>query len=281
MEQSLQGYFPPNITYELRECNFGLENKVQAKNEYMTSSIYDKILLYEELPTSIEKVAFFDADIVLLRDPADLYDLQMKDYVVAAVKDQVYDVKFTEEAKAAIGVGKEMYFNSGVMLVNMEKWRELNIAERALQFCIEKWDLTPFHDQDGLNYAIKGQWLEISHLWNPRIENVVKDEHGVEQKLTREEVYGQNLSYLVHYSGPNKPWFYMAFHPMKKLYLSYLRKSAFRDYEFPDYSPENVLKRQVLSLRREGYRFRKRLQAGITSLLDIQPEVEEVPHETS
>lgn len=281
VENSLLGYFPANITYELRECNFGLETEISAKQEYMTSSIYDKILLYEELPSELEKVVFFDADIVLLKDPAELFDMEVESYVVAAVHDQVYDMKFSQKAKEVMGVGKDNYFNSGVMLVNLQKWRELNISERALQFCIDNWDLTPYHDQDGLNFAVKGQWLEISHLWNPRVENVIRNDNGAEQLLTREQVYERNLSYLVHFSGPQKPWFYMGFHPKKRIYLKYLRMSEFRDYKFPDYSLKNVLRRQVLSLRREGYYLRKRLQTSILAFLDIQPDAEEVPHETS
>lgn len=46
----------------------------------------------------------------------------------------------SEKAQETIGVDKNNYFNSGVMLVNLEKWHSLKIAEKSLDFCIEKWE---------------------------------------------------------------------------------------------------------------------------------------------
>lgn len=256
---TLKNYFPLNITYELQECHFGLGAKIRAKKAYMTSSIYDKILIYSNLPSETEKVVFFDADIVLFKDPALLFDINIDNYIVAAVKDQVFE-DMTDLAQKTIGVMKDEYFNTGVMVVNLLKWRSLNIAQKSLDFAIEKWDLTPFHDQDAFNHTINGQWLEISPLWNPRIDNLIIDKDGSMQNYKKMEVYENNLSYLVHYSGPEKPWFYMAFHPKKQTYLKYLRMSEFRDYKFPDFNFSNFVKKQILKIRRKIYFIRKRRQ---------------------
>ena len=71
------------------------------------------------------------------------------------------------------------------------------------------------------------------------------------------EVYEKDISYLIHYSGPEKPWFYMSFHPKKVEYLKYLRVSEFKDYKFPDYNFKNIIKKQIIALRRKFYFFRK------------------------
>lgn len=261
-KQSIDKGIPSNVTYELRECNYGLESRLKAKDEHLSPAIYNKLFIYNDLPEDLEKVLFLDADIVLLKDPGAIYDLELDDQMVAAVREPVFEI-LPKRAQKAIGVATKDYFNSGVMLVNLPRWKAEHIGERSLEFCIEKWEDTPYHDQDAFNHVINGNWLEISPLWNPRIKNHVQDSTGRKKELSRLEVYRKNLSYLVHYSGPAKPWFYMSFHPQKKLYLDYLERSEFSDYQFPDYSTENLVKRQILKVRRAVYFFQNRgRQAG-------------------
>lgn len=251
-DQSLQSKLPPNITYELIELNRKLDNRLQPKGDHLSAEIYNKLFIYDDLPHELEKVLFLDADIVLLRDPAEIYDLDLKQAVLAAVHEPVFEL-IPEEAQKTIGVSPDKYFNSGVMLVNLPLWRSMKVSSKALEFCLDKWEDTPYHDQDAFNYVVGGNWIKISPLWNPRIENVITTSDGNTTTLTKEEVYRKNLSYLIHYSGPGKPWFYMSFHPQKRIYLDYLEKTEFRDYQFPDYSTANRIRRQVLVMRRAFY----------------------------
>ncbi|WP_282018323.1 glycosyltransferase family 8 protein [Salegentibacter mishustinae] len=253
---SLSNFLPENVCFNLLECDFGLASKIKAKREYLNASIYDKILIYEHLPPNVNKVVFFDADIVLQKDPAFLFDLDLEGNYLAAVLDQVFE-SFSEESKKVLGIGGNQYFNTGVMLVDVERWRTDKISERSLKFAKEKWDKTPFHDQDAFNFVIKGKWKEISPLWNPRISNRIINSEGNEEVYSKMEVYDKNLSYLIHYSGSQKPWIYMSFHPRKKEYLAYLRLSEFKDYQFPDYNLANFLKKQIINLRRNIYFIRK------------------------
>lgn len=252
---SLNGYLPENINFQLVKCDFNISSKLKAKSEHLNASIYDKILIYERIPANVKKVVFLDADIVLEKDPALIFDLDLEENYVGAVRDQVFE-DFSKEAKSTLGINAHQYFNAGVMLVNLNKWRADNISKKSLDFAVKKWNLTPYHDQDAFNYVVKGNWKEISPLWNPRILNkvIVGDKEKVYTKM---EVYEKDISYLIHYSGPEKPWFYMSFHPKKVEYLKYLRVSEFKDYKFPDYNFKNIIKKQIIALRRKFYFFRK------------------------
>lgn len=254
--KSLSNFLPENITFNLIECDFGLNSEIKAKRKYLNPSIYDKILIYEHLPLDVKKVVFFDADIVLQKDPAHLFDLDLEDKYLAAVRDQVFET-FSTESKETLGIRDYQYFNTGVMLVDVEKWRDNDISAKSLKFAKEKWDKTPFHDQDAFNYVIKGYWKEISPLWNPRISNKILDSEGREVIYNKMEVYDKNISYLIHYSGPHKPWKYMSFHPRKQEYLYYLRLSEFKHYKFPDFNGINLIKKQYQKMRRSIYFFRK------------------------
>jgi len=258
LRKTLTEFLPKNVSFKLIQCNFNISSQVKSKRKNLNASIYDKVLIYDRVPQDISKVVFFDADIVLLKDPALLFDMDLEGNYVGAVRDQVFE-NFLESEKKVLGIEANQYFNTGVMIVNMDKWRADEISKKSLDFAIEKWDLTPYHDQDAFNYVIKGKWKEISPLWNPRISNSVTIS-GSKKVYTKMEVYEKNISYLVHYSGPHKPWFYMSFHPKKDDYLKYLKLSAFKDYKFPDYNFENVIKKQIIALRRKFYFFRKKMK---------------------
>src|SRR5690606_32484539 len=116
----------------------GLESELQAKMDYLNASIYDKLLIYGKLPQEVEKVIFFDADIVLQKDPAHLFGIDLENKILAAVRDQIFE-KFSAESKLILGIKDYQYFNSGVMLVNVAKWREENISQKSVKFARDKW----------------------------------------------------------------------------------------------------------------------------------------------
>ena len=137
-EQSLQGKLPPNMTYELVELKQDLDSRLQPKDDHLSADIYSKLFIYDDLPQEMEKVLFLDADIVLRRDPAEIFDIDLKEAVLAAVHEPVFKL-IPEKAQRTIGVTPDKYFNSGVMLVNLPLWRSLKVSSKALEFCLEKW----------------------------------------------------------------------------------------------------------------------------------------------
>lgn len=176
---------------------------------------------------------FIDADVIVKRDPADLYNIDLEGKVLAAVQD--YYSKFSQEAKDAIGLKDNSdYFNSGIMVVDLKKWKEHKIEEKAIEFAVKKGHLTKLHDQDAFNHAVNGRWLKVSPLWNPRPNNIFVDERSNRVTMSKDQVYAKDLAYFVHYSGQNKPWLFTSAHSRKKDYLYFLRKTGFEDYKFPD-----------------------------------------------
>ena len=117
-----------------------------------------------------------------------------------------------------------------------------NIADKALKFALEKGHLTKLHDQDALNHAVKGNWVHISPLWNPRPKNLIEDYYEIPVILSRDEVYRRGISHLVHYSGSNKPWNFLSTHPAKSIYWRYLKQTNFKDYIPKDKSILNFFK---------------------------------------
>ena len=186
------------------------------------------------------------------KDPSLLYYIDLEGRLLGAVKEKKYLMNKSDHQDLDV-VDLEsyhQYFNSGVMVIDLQKWLKKDISRTALNFAIDFWHLTKLHDQDALNYAVKGDWLSISPLWNPRGLNRLPETTVKDKVFTNWEIYEKNLSYFVHFSGSDKPWKYLSFHPKKELYLHYLKQTAFSNYCYPDFSFYNFFKKQFLYLKK-------------------------------
>lgn len=227
---------PNNIRIEFFPISKELPSTLLPKRSNVSAAIWNKLLLYQDLPQDVSRVLFIDADVVLCQNPALLFNTALEGHVIAAVREKLYllpDLPPTR--KDVLGLRSyEQYFNSGVMLVDVLKWREHQISERSLQFAVEKWGDTPYHDQDAFNAVISGQWKAISPLWNPRGLNEIQLSDSAVVVLTNHEIYRLGIQNLVHYSGAEKPWLFTSEHPANDLYWHWLKRSAFSDYRPPD-----------------------------------------------
>ena len=102
-----------------------------------------------------DRALYLDVDIVVNGRIDDLYNTEISNTFLAAVDNTgiYYNHQDLEMAYSA------KYFNSGVMLINLEYWRAYNVKEKVIEFVGRKPDVIQFVDQDGLNSVINRNWL--------------------------------------------------------------------------------------------------------------------------
>lgn len=96
--------------------------------------------LVEEIPS---KILYLDTDVVCLKDPMELYDMNIDKYELTGVLDY-YGSHFYRN-----NIYKKDYLNSGVLLLNMYLIKEKNIFLKARRRC--KWRKMLLPDQTALN----------------------------------------------------------------------------------------------------------------------------------
>lgn len=116
------------------------------------------------LPETLDKILYMDVDVVALGSLRELWSTPLDDAFIAAAQDR--DVAQTHVAKFGFQEGYR-YFNSGILLLNLKKWREEAILERLLDVCMEIRELIEFPDQDVLNvYAARTSYQVLDTRWN-------------------------------------------------------------------------------------------------------------------
>jgi len=86
--------------------------------------VYLKVLGFEFLPKTVEKILYLDADIIALNDISKLYDIDVTDCLIACAVDSGVNQQRVYERRRTLNI-KHDYFNSGVLLYNVKKQREV------------------------------------------------------------------------------------------------------------------------------------------------------------
>ncbi len=134
-------------------------------------NIYMRLFIQYFIPETVSKVLFMDVDMINCTDLKELWELDLDGHIAAAVQD--IRVKTFDNHWGGIlnyedlgFAGDTKYFNSGLLLMDMEKWRHNNISEKAL-LCIKNHKKYSFYpDQYGLNVELANKWKMIDPDWN-------------------------------------------------------------------------------------------------------------------
>ena len=180
---------------------------------HITQAMYYRYLFAELLPPEITKIIYLDADIICKGDILSLWQTDLQGKVLGAVRDW-------GEAKSCdrIGLKNGRYFNSGVLLMNLTKWRQQKLTQQLFQW-LEQVGGTKilWGDQDALNGVIDGEFTELPKKYNGIVIN--------------NTTLNENLELvIVHYIDYVKPWhIYYVDSNAKELYWQYVKKSLWSD----------------------------------------------------
>ncbi len=160
--------------------------------DYYTPAIYYRLMIPEMFP-QYEKVLYMDCDTVLLTDVAKLYDIDIGENYIGAVADQAVAAvpQFVEYTKNALGISADKYFNSGVIVMNLKKFREIDFYDK-FNAVLRSYDFTVAPDQDCLNLICKDKVYYYDAGWNKMPIDGKDDKKPM----------------LLHYNLTMKPWHY-------------------------------------------------------------------------
>lgn len=160
--------------------------------DYYTNAIYYRLFIPDLFP-QYDKAIYLDSDTVLLADIAQLYQVDIKDNLIGAVNDEaVINVPaFCEYTEKALDIHPSKYFNSGVIVLNTKKMREMNFC-KVFRDVLSSYDFIVAPDQDCLNLICKDKVHYFGVEWN-------KLPIGGESA---------DLPKLIHFNLTMKPWNY-------------------------------------------------------------------------
>lgn len=163
-------------------------------------SIYTRLVLQRFVDPRHRRLLYLDADTIVGGDITALWRAELGDATLGAVRDHFR----LDPARIGFAEG-EPYFNSGVLLIDMECWRARNCEKRIFDILARCADRLPWTDQDALNIALRGEvrFLDLRWNWQPRCADVPADFLGLDQAAYQAR---RSTPDIVHYTTSFKPW---------------------------------------------------------------------------
>ena len=187
---------------------------LQTSNQHISVETYYRFLIQQVLP-GYDKVLYLDSDLIVRGDVSELYDTELGNNLVAAVRDIDYlgnlnmndgnRMKYTNDV---LGLADPYgYFQAGVLVLNTEQMRKYYPFQKWLEFASEPKYI--YDDQDILNAHCQGRVAYLDNAWN-----VMNDCGGRIKKVfsfAPAAVYDEFIrAYanpkILHYAGFEKPW---------------------------------------------------------------------------
>ncbi len=186
------------------------KDNIDYKNYHVTLPTYFRFKL-PALLNSLSKVLYLDCDVIINDSLKGIFDTNIDNYAVA----MVLDADSTKESKR---LGLKKYFNAGVMLLNLDFWREHNLELQLLDYAKKNKSKILWQDQDIVNSVLFENIKELPNIWNY-------------QYLQYEKVDANKLAKTIifHLAGRFKPWLIPFEHFVYDLYYYYLDFTPFRN----------------------------------------------------
>lgn len=227
-----------------------LENYMRRMENYNYISIetYFRFFIADLIPQH-NKILYLDADLIVMDDLQKLYNFNIDNYIMGVVQDMNMEVLVKTDCKISSGLNFRQYFmnilkkqnlkyfNAGVLLLNLKKWRENNVLNELLKFCEENNPLE-YQDQDALNAVLENNVIYLDSRYNLFKDFDFYISHQNDKNRIKELKKCFKNPGIIHYIGENKPWVYK-----EKFWYSYEKiKEWWRYYRIsPLYDRKNEL----------------------------------------
>ena len=187
------------------------------------------------LNEDIDRVLYLDADTIVVGRLDPLINLDMGDHPMAMCLDSLV----RKHKKRLQFDMADFYYNSGVILFSMNKWREKHCSERIADHVrnVRAWYASP--DQDLINVVLKGEILKLSPRYNIQPAYLAFSIRSYFQTFggkgfyTPEEIRSGITSPVIYHFFRfvgEFPWHRNNVHPDNDIFDKYLALSPWNDY---------------------------------------------------
>ena len=226
----LHDNIPDELRKRVEDCTGEIEIKwINAVNHavlgvegvgYISRAAYLRLMIPEVLDPALKRVLYLDVDIIINGDILGLWNTPLGNKACAAVADawvnaDEFALKWHLDAKGR-------YFNSGILLFDLDKLRSGSYMEKAIKIVTAPDHTLQYVDQDALNIVLWNDWLEIDPGWNFQ-RRFLFDNYAVWNARSPEKYQPA----IIHFTEAEKPWNKIDWHDCRWLYLRMLLRTPF------------------------------------------------------
>ncbi len=171
---------------------------------HYSKEMYYRLLASKFLPADMDRILYLDPDILIINSIRRLYDTPLEGSLFAAAYHDRVSVKSINRLRLR-PYDIEAYYNSGVLLFNLELQREVIDEKEIFDFVEKNKSTLILPDQDVLNALYSKSIKPVDELlynYDPRYYNYYKilsnGKHDMDYIIYN--------TCIIHFCGKQKPW---------------------------------------------------------------------------
>ncbi len=241
-----------------------------ATSHHVTPAAYLRLLTAELMPDDIQKAIYLDSDLLICDDLAKLWATPIDDHIFCAAAPDIA-CPFVDARQGCktfrrsnpymaahrpipnyrqLGLDPQsMYFNSGVMVMNLELWRAEQVAAKMLRCLDDESQHVWCWDQYALNVVFHGRWQALPARWNQGA-HAFEYPNVAYSPIDREEFKSMiDNPGIIHFTTEFKPWHYHWTHLRGELFFEALDQTSYRGWrpEKPEFQWDQWWQRQIVT----------------------------------
>jgi lipopolysaccharide biosynthesis glycosyltransferase len=200
IEETLSNNLQHTIEYHnISHLNLSVFQAKHCKNSSVFARYYVPQILRDK-----KRALYLDSDIVFaFGDIAELYNQDLEGKTIGAVIEDYADINYDHYNKLhPHNLGKYTYFNTGVLLYDIQQFNEIGYLEILDQKTIKLKDDIKHLDQDIMMIVFENDFAPLDYKFNFQSCNM----HLLYKQYPSKFAQIAHKSFLVHFAGKQKPW---------------------------------------------------------------------------
>jgi len=199
----------------------------------ISETAYQRLLIPSLLPHSYSRAVYLDVDVTVECDLAPLRDHSFGGASTLAVRD--YKIQTVSHSKGLaryqeFGLDPDTpYFNSGVLVMDLDEWRRKDVRTQALQYVARHHDVMNACDQEALNAVLVDDWNELDPRWNRQTDFWRRETwppSSFADEVKAKQTALESAPYIDHFTGSTKPWSILGTSRSTTRFMQYLKRSG-------------------------------------------------------
>jgi len=227
---------------------------IKVKQDRGSLSQFARLFVSSVLPEDLDRVLYLDCDVIINKELDDLWSMDMNGKTIAALMDA-----FSPLYRKNLRLGNEdIMFNSGVMMIDLKKWKEKHVEKKILELIKKYNGLIPQGDQGALNAILSKETALIAPKFNSvtifhdfTYENMLIYRKPPEFYSKEEIMEAVKNPVIIHFTTSflsRRAWVEGSKHPYTKRWVEYKSMSPWKDESLWKYNESNTWKEGYLKL---------------------------------
>ena len=246
---------------EMPELNDYAGFKLSLQFHGLPKVAYCRLFFSDLLPDCIEHLIYLDPDTLITGDIDDLVRTlnsnEFEEFYCAACLDGKSFYKRVHRFRK-----EENYYNAGVLLINLKRWRKDGIQEAFVQEIKRRRGKSADADQSYFNCVLINQIMKLPVKYNiltPYFNDyesfLKKSKYETKETYSETEIKEAiNHPIIIHFTSASncRPWYKDCKHPLADLWYKYLKRTEWKNYQ-PIENPNNngkiSIQKTILEIR--------------------------------